>query len=700
MFNTTNGHIPQAANSTIEIQASERERKGLDDREQRLFQSLDLNNDQHVFRSEFEHLLAQMGLQANDPRLVQSLASLSNYQRSQSALDQPVEQEVPQDQFCQAIRPNILLIERALQGKLVIPDFGEFCADITDIYEASRKNMDGTPANYIPQLDLPEPQTSQYGIALCTIDGQRFALGDSETFFSIQSTTKPMNYCLALEEHGPEKVHQHVGREPSGLSFNELTLDKNNRPHNPMINAGAIMSCALIKLQEKQEQARQGQLTEFDQRGWAGTRFDYVLERWQAACGGERPRFSNSVYLSERQTADRNFALGYFMREKGAFPPDIDLQDVLDFYFQCCSIELNVKMMSVVAATLANGGICPISGERVFRTETVQHCLSLMSSCGMYDFSGEFAFSVGLPAKSGVSGAVMIVIPNVMGMCTWSPRLDKLGNSVRGIDFCQRLVKTFDFHNYANLTGGSDKRDPRVSHVQQKAQQVNELVWAASKGDLGALQHQAWRGAALDCADYDLRTPLHLAAAEGQASVVAFYIEQAKTAALDLSPRDRWGGTPLDDAYIHGHRGIVEMLEQAGGGRGECPSRTEQITPTASQVHAHVDQTDELIWAASVGDLSYIRRLVARGVPLDSADYDHRTPLHLAASEGHINIVCYLVDQRVELSPKDRWGGTPLADALRHEHTEVAELLRAKGAVEAASENQTTTMKGEYGNLH
>jgi glutaminase len=117
------------------------------------------------------------------------------------------------------------------------------------------------------------------------------------------------------------------------------------------------------------------------------------MGRWQAACGGEKPRFSNSVYLSERQTADRNFALGYFMREKGAFPDDVDLHDVLDFYFQCCSIELDTEMMSVVAATLANGGVCPVSGERVFRADTVQQCLSLMSSCGMYDFSGEFAFT-------------------------------------------------------------------------------------------------------------------------------------------------------------------------------------------------------------------------------------------------------------------------------------------------------------------
>ena len=161
-------------------------------------------------------------------------------------------------------------------------------------------------------------------------------------------------------------------------------------------------------------------------------RFDYVLQRWGQAAGGTMPGFSNPTYLSERKTADRNFALGYFMREKGAFPEGTDLVETLEFYFQCCSLELTAEAMSVVAATLANGGVCPLTGERVFQSGTVRKCLSLMSSCGMYDFSGEWAFRVGLPAKSGVSGVIMIVVPNVMGLVCWSPRLDENGNSVRG----------------------------------------------------------------------------------------------------------------------------------------------------------------------------------------------------------------------------------------------------------------------------
>ena len=177
----------------------------------------------------------------------------------------------------------------------------------------------------------------------------------------------------------------------------------------------------------------------------------------------------------------------------------------------------------------------------------------------MYDFSGEFAFSIGLPAKSGVSGVMMIVVPNVMGVCTWSPRLDRLGNSVRGIEFCKELVKRFNFHNYDNLTGISDKKDPRVQSMASKGDLVTTMILAASKGDLTAIQRLIARGACINTPDYDGRTPLHLAAVEGQQHVVELFIEQG----AQLSPVDRWGGTPLQDAKKGGHKAIVTILNNA-----------------------------------------------------------------------------------------------------------------------------------------
>lgn len=671
---------------------------GVDLREERLFRALDDDNDQAVRLRDFERVFAEVGLKTQDQRLHDSLGLLKHRIETARQVTDEITLKISRAEFCQAIRHNILLVERAVQGRMVIPDFAGFRRDVEQIFDEVRRNRDGAPADYIPQLNLQGAAADSFGMALCSIDGQRLSLGDATQFFSIQSTSKPISYCLALEEHGAETVHRFVGREPSGVGFNEIALNKADRPHNPMINAGAIMTCALIGLGDKEAPAPGSDAAAADLRGWSGRRFDYVMKRWAKLCGNELPRFSTSVFLSERETADRNHALAYFMREKNAFPSNVDIHDVLEFYMQCCAIELNCELMSVVAATLANGGICPVTGERVFKTETVRNCLSLMSSCGMYDFSGEFAFTIGLPAKSGVSGAVMVVVPNVAGFCTWSPRLDALGNSVRGIDFCQRLVATFNFHSLDDVSCHASKKDPRMNPIQAKARQVNEMIWAASKGDLGAIQSQLQRDADASCADYDMRTPLHLAAAEDQRQVVQFFIDEATHSGrdLDLSPKDRWGGTPLDDAYLQDHASMIDLLERAGAHRGDPTwAASGHAAEAASQVLLDSPKTDELIWAASLGDIVAVRRLAAQGIPLETADYDYRTALHLAAAEGHLEVVCYVIAHGVPVNPADRWGNTPLNDAIRHGHDEVAEVLRRHGGACRDQERSTARMTSD-----
>ena len=324
----------------------------------------------------------------------------------------------------------------------VIHHFPSFADGIRQLFEEARGHSGGKVADYIPQLGRVDPEL--FGLALCTIDNQRLSLGDADVDFCVQSCCKPVNYALALEEHGEAQVHRYVGREPSGRGFNELALDHEGKPHNPLINAGAILVGALIRPDLE-----------------LPDRFDYVMERWRALAGGQKLSFSNATYLSERQTADRNYAIGYFLQEKRAFPKGTPLIPTLEFYFQCCSIEATCAKLSLVAATFANGGICPATGERIFSARTVRNTLALMSSCGMYDFSGEFAFSVGLPAKSGVSGVILVVVPDVLGLCVWSPRVDRMGNSVRGVEFCKGLVERYNFHVLDSLLGRSGKEDPR-----------------------------------------------------------------------------------------------------------------------------------------------------------------------------------------------------------------------------------------------
>ncbi|MEM9170406.1 MAG: glutaminase A [Pseudomonadota bacterium] len=485
--------------------------------------------------SEFLEELERAGINRRDRRIARTVSHCARHGGG-DRLDFPTFQKL-------LSRENTALLQRAFAGDLIVPDFDDFRRRITTIFDNCRDVKTGAVADYIPQLARIDPEA--YAIGVCTVDGQQFSLGDDEETFCVQSTSKPISYAIALDGVGRRTVHAHVGREPSGRSFNELTLNNRGLPHNPMINAGAIMCASLIKPATP-----------------AADRFDYMMRVWESLCGGRAAGFDNSVYLSEKETADRNFALAYFMRENGAFPPDTDIIATLDFYFQCCSITVDVRQMAIVAATLANGGVCPTSDQRIFQSETVKDCLSLMYSCGMYDFSGEYAFTVGIPAKSGVSGALYLVIPGVCGIALWSPRLDALGNTVRGVEFSKQLVDVFAFHTYANMVDNQRLIDPRKAAVERDADEAARLCAAAARGDLGELRRLLASGVDLGRADYDGRTALHLAASEGQEKIVRFLIDQVS----DVAPRDRWGATPLDDARREGCADIVALLEAAVDG--------------------------------------------------------------------------------------------------------------------------------------
>lgn len=470
------------------------------------------------------------GLRKDDKRIRETVRALKRLNP---------EDRLDLEGFRKVVAPgNLTLLARTFGGDLIIPHFTAFRRRLTAIFEEVRENDHGHVASYIPQLERVDPEL--FALAVCTVDGQQFSLGDDDEDFCMQSTCKPVAYAIALDDLGRDQVHQHVGREPSGRGFNELTLNQNGLPHNPMINAGAIATASLI---------------------WPNAsladRFDYVMQVTAALCGGKKTGFDNAIFLSERETADRNFALAYFMRENGAFPPKTDIIQTLDFYFQMCSITMDVRQMAVMAATYANGGICPTTNEHVLKSETVKDVLSLMASCGMYDFSGEYAFSVGIPAKSGVSGALFMVVPGVCGIALYSPRLDMLGNPVRGIEFSKKLVETYAFHTYANMVDDHTLIDPRKPDIERQADETAYLCSAAARGDLGELRRLIASGADPSSADYDGRTPLHLAACEGQKAVVEYLLSVCDNS----SPVDRWGHTPLDNARGAGHSAIAKALE-------------------------------------------------------------------------------------------------------------------------------------------
>ena len=391
---------------------------------------------------------------------------------------------------------------------------------LTDIHQNIQKINKGNVANYIPELGKVNPDL--FGISVCTSSGKIIEIGNTDIDFCLQSTSKPFSYCIAREKLGRNKVHSHVGYEPSGQAFNAFVLNKQGLPHNPMINAGAIMIASLLEPDKEPSE-----------------RFNLIKDSYSNIAGNlGKIGFDNSVFLSEKQHADRNMSLAYYMRENGAFNGLISpnkIQEHLDLYFQCCSILINCKIGAIMCATLANGGICPITNKKIFNIDTIKDCLTLMYGCGMYDYSGQFAFEIGLPAKSGVSGCIMLVIPNKMGVCIWSPPLDEQGNSVRGIKVCEEIVEKYNYHIFGKIV----KNKLELDDLSEESL-IHQSITAASSNNLEIMTSLIGK-VDFNKGDYDKRTPLHLASTEGHVKMVKFLLENK----VNKSPRDRWDNTPL-----------------------------------------------------------------------------------------------------------------------------------------------------------
>lgn len=424
----------------------------------------------------------------------------------------------------------------------IIPDFKGFCEKIEEIYECLKEVEGGSLPTYIPELAEADPDL--LGISLCTIDGQRQSFGDTSVEFCLQSCCKPILYAMALEELGERTVHTHVGKEPSGRSFNDIALSPKGIPFNPMINMGAIMMSSLIH----SSHLKDGQIN-------SSRRYTHLLTTLNNLTGGTAPvSLSGSTYLCEKATADRNRGLAYIMKETSdtkptGFPIHVkdgdDIEDVLDFYFMACSMQTTCDGVAAMAATLANGGICPFTGIQVFSPESVKYVLSITESCGLYDWSGEGKVVIGLPVKSGVSGILMIIVPGIAGFCVYSPPLDVCGNSVKGIEFCVRLTATYPFHSFEHIVPQHGKEDPRCRKHQDTKIATWMAIDAAGCGDLNTLKSFHAREFDLNLSDYDGRTPLHLAAASGSTDVVNFLVNVCR---VDQTPKDRWGHTPQDEA--------------------------------------------------------------------------------------------------------------------------------------------------------
>ncbi len=295
---------------------------------------------------------------------------------------------------------------------------------LEQLHQTFRTLHDGAVATYIPELSRANPDW--FGIALVTASGHVYEVGDSRQEFTIQSISKPFVYGMALEDSTRTDVMARVGVEPTGDVFNAISLEPGTgRPRNPMINAGAIATTGLVGGKHH------------------ATRFNRILNSFSAYAG--RPlAIDDAVYRSESETGHRNRAIGHMLRNFDILTETPE--PVVDLYFKQCSISVNCRDLAMMAATLAHRGVNPVTGKQAVRGEYVESILGVMGSCGMYDYAGEWMYRVGMPAKSGVSGGIIAVLPGHLGIGVFSPRLDEHGNSVRGIRVCEELSRLMNLH--------------------------------------------------------------------------------------------------------------------------------------------------------------------------------------------------------------------------------------------------------------
>jgi glutaminase len=295
---------------------------------------------------------------------------------------------------------------------------------LEQLHARFRDLNDGAVASYIPELAKADPRW--FGTCIATTDGRSYEVGDTRQPFTIQSISKPFVYGLALEDRGRDAVLAKIGVEPTGDAFNSISLEPGSgRPLNPMINAGAIAAASLVAGHSIDD------------------RFYRVLTTFSLYAG--RPlTLDQAVYESERDTGHRNRAIAHMLRNFDIVTEEPE--GPLDVYFRQCSIAVDCRALAVMAATLANCGMNPLTGERAVRSDCVGDMLSVMSTCGMYDYAGEWVYWVGMPAKSGVGGGILAVLPGQLGIAVFSPPLDARGNSVRGVAVCKDLSRELTLH--------------------------------------------------------------------------------------------------------------------------------------------------------------------------------------------------------------------------------------------------------------
>lgn len=297
---------------------------------------------------------------------------------------------------------------------------------VIEAYDECKSIKGGANANYIPYLANINPEL--FGISVILPDGTQFNAGDSDYYFGVESISKVFTAILILKEFGPQKVLEAIGADATGLPFNSIfaILLEKDHPSTPLVNAGAITACSMV-----------------EPKGESDGKWSAILENFSDLCG-ELPSVIEELYKSESETNYTNRAIAWLLKSYNRIYDDVLMS--LDLYTRQCSLGVTSKMLAACAATIANNGMNPVTGKRVFAPELTPKITSLISTVGFYQTTGDWLYSAGIPAKSGVGGGVLGIMPGVMGIAAFAPPLDDAGNSVKAQAVVQAVMKKLNLN--------------------------------------------------------------------------------------------------------------------------------------------------------------------------------------------------------------------------------------------------------------
>uniref|UniRef100_A0A3B4VFG7 glutaminase n=2 Tax=Seriola dumerili TaxID=41447 RepID=A0A3B4VFG7_SERDU len=483
--------------------------------------------------NQFFEAIWSSGLHRSDPRLRECFFHLRKLQ--------DVEGSVDRNAFHRCVTGFVSLILKALQGRFVIPDFSTFTEETQKLFSRCRQ------LSSVQEKEKECVDSSKWGVSICTVDGQRLSLGDWAGSLVLGEVSWPLVYGVAVDLLGSDLVHRYVGVEEFSRYDSPFTLTKTGIPHSPLTETGAIVTVSLLQLA--------GRLCAEEEE-----KYDSVLNVVRRLCNKEHAHLNCSSYQSSRTSSVRLHALSFYLQEKKCFPEKTDINAALDLMLQCSSTEVTCESGAVMAASLANGGLCPLSGDQVLSPATARSMLSMMQVAGMKDYSTAFHYKTSVPASSSSHGSLLAVVPGVLGLMAFSPELDACGNPWRAVHFCQELISTFQLHSFDIRTPLRQILAYRQWKTESEGYQIMNVLLAAFKGDVQSLRRYFLSGVDVNAVDYDGRSALHVAAAEGHTEVIRFLLENA---GANPALKDRWGSSALQEARRHNRGSAVQLLQGA-----------------------------------------------------------------------------------------------------------------------------------------